>query len=124
MSACDLAATSADPDDIGPTVVAIPIRTRLAAARIAHAADNVREAQAIVDEAIGLLATVRGRQAEIYQLGAAQGALRETIELLAHQANARPQGGDACADPPPDLKSDPTYEEIAIWVSFGVPLTS
>src|SRR5450631_4102280 len=41
--------SSTIPDEVGPTVAAIPIRNQLAAARIAHAFSNAREAQALID---------------------------------------------------------------------------
>lgn len=118
-------ATSSDvPDEIGPTVGGIPIRNQLAAARIAHVLSNAREAQALIDEAVELLATVRGLHAETYQLGAARGALRDTIDLVARHARAARDGGADASTPLVDLKGDPSYEEIAIWVSFGIPVTS
>lgn len=108
------------PDEIGSTVAGIPIRNQLAAARIAHAVSNAREAQALIDEAVELLATIRGLHAETYQLGAACGALRDTIDAVArHEMVA----GQSTA-PPADLKNDPSYEEIDIWLSFGIPVTS
>ena len=110
------------PDEIGPTVGGIPIRNQLAAARIAHALSNAREAQALIDEAVELLATVRGLHAETYQLGAARGALRDTTDLLAR--HARIEAGAEGPSPVADLKTDPSYEEIAIWVSFGIPVRS
>lgn len=117
------AASTVIPDEVGPTVGGIPIRNQLAAARIAHVVSNVREAQALLDEAVELVATVRGLHAETYQLGAASGALRDTTDLLAR--HARPAPGDAEGPSPlVDLKTDPTYEEIAIWVSFGIPVRS
>jgi hypothetical protein len=97
--------SGAEPDEVGPTVVGIPLRNQLAAARIAHALSNAREAQALIDEAVELLATVRGLHAETYQLGATRGGLRETIDLLTRRTR-------------------PSYEEIAIWLSFGIPVTS
>jgi hypothetical protein len=112
------------PDEIGPTVVGIPLRNQLAAARIAHAISNARDAQALIDEAVELLATVRGLHAETYHLGAAVGALRETADLLARHASAAGPAGLLSGGPLVDLKNDPTYEEIAIWVSFGIPVTS
>jgi hypothetical protein len=112
------------PDEIGSTVAGIPIRNQLAAARIAHALSNAREAQALMDEAVELLATVRGLHAETYQLGAARGALRDTIDVLGRHANAAARAGAAPGAPLVDLKNDPSYEEIAIWVSFGIPVTS
>jgi hypothetical protein len=115
---------TAIPDEIGPTVGGIPIRNQLAAARIAHAISNAREAQALMDEAVELLATVRGLHAETYQLGAAVGTLRETADVLARHASAAGQSGTAPGGPLVDLKNDPSYEEIAIWVSFGIPVTS
>jgi hypothetical protein len=108
------------PDEIGSTVAGIPIRNQLAAARIAHAVSNAREAQALIDEAVELLATIRGLHAETYQLGAACGALRDTIDALARHETV---AGRAEA-PSVDLKNDPSYEEIAIWLSFGIPVTS
>ena len=108
------------PDEIGSTVAGIPIRNQLAAARIAHAVSNAREAQALIDEAVELLATVRGLHAETYQLGATCGALRDTIDALARHESVA--GGPEV--PPVDLKNDPSYEEIAIWLSFGIPVTS
>jgi hypothetical protein len=118
------AAASSEPaDEVGATVVGIPLRNQLAAARIAHALANARDAQALIDEAVELLATVRGLHAETYQLGAARGGLRDTIDLLA--GRSRSAEGDAPkAEPPFDLKADPSYEEIATWVSFGIPVTS
>jgi hypothetical protein len=110
------------PDEIGPTVGGIPIRNQLAAARIAHALSNAREAQALIDEAVELLATVRGLHGETYQLGAARGALRDTTDLLAR--HARIEAGAEGPSPVADLKTDPSYEEIAIWVSFGIPVRS
>jgi hypothetical protein len=118
------AADTAAPDEIGPTVVGIPIRNELAAARIAHALGNAREAQALIDEAVELLATVRGLHAETYQLGAARGAIRETTDLLARRIDGSSDDGVAGPTQPFDLKKDPTYEEIAIWMSFGIPVTS
>jgi hypothetical protein len=112
------------PDEVGPTVVAIPIRNQLAAARIAHAFSNAREARALIDEAVELVATVRGLHVETYQLGAARGALRNTIELLARRARAEQDGGSDGPAPVADLKKDPSYEEIDIWLSFGIPVTS
>jgi hypothetical protein len=111
------------PDEVGPTVIGIPIRNQLAAARIAHALSDAREAQALIDEAVELLATVRGLHAETYRLGAARGGLRDTIDLLAQWGPA--SGGDVESPAPAvDLKTDPSYEEIAIWLSFGIPVTS
>lgn len=119
----DLAISDIVPDEIGPTVGGIPIRNQLAAARIAHVLSNVREAQALIDEAVELLATVRGLHAETYQLGAARGALRDTTDLIARQARTAPDGAEG-PSPIVDLKNDPSYEEIAIWVTFGIPITS
>jgi hypothetical protein len=110
----------ATPDEIGSTIAGIPIRNQLAAARIAHAVSNAREARALIDEAVELLATVRGLHAETYQLGATCGALRDTIDALARHESSAGQG----EAPTVDLKSDPSYEEIAIWLSFGIPVTS
>jgi hypothetical protein len=118
----ELAISDIVPDEIGPTVGGIPIRNQLAAARIAHALSNAREAQALIDEAVELLATVRGLHAETYQLGAARGALRDTTDLLAR--HARIEAGAEGPSPVADLKTDPSYEEIAIWVSFGIPVRS
>ena len=116
-------ASNVVPDEIGPTVGGIPVRNQLAAARIAHALSNAREAQALMDEAVELLATVRGLHAETYQLGAACGALRDTADLLVR--HTRTEAGRAeGASPVADLKTDPSYEEIAIWVSFGIPVRS
>ena len=117
-------AETAAPDEIGPTVVGIPIRNELAAARIAHALTNAREAQTLIDEAVELLATVRGLHVETYQLGAARGAIRETTELLDRRAGGSSEGSGAATAESFDLKKDPTYEEIAIWMSFGIPVTS
>ena len=108
------------PDEIGSTVAGIPIRNQLAAARIAHAVSNAREARALIDEAVELLATVRGLHAQTYQLGATCGALRDTIDALARHESVAGRG----EAPPVDLKNDPSYEEIAIWLSFGIPVTS
>lgn len=115
---------SGAPDEIGPTVGGIPIRNQLAAARIAHALTNAREAQALLDEAVELLATVRGLHAETYQLGGARGALRDTVDVLERHARAAEASGASSPAPAFDLKNDPSYEEIAIWVSFGIPVTS
>jgi len=112
------------PDEIGPTVVGIPIRNELAAARIAHALADAREAQALIDEAVELLATVRGLHVETYQLGAARGNIRETTDLLARRASGSSDDSGGAPGHPFDLKKDPTYEEIAIWMSFGIPVTS
>ncbi len=112
------------PDEIGPTVGAIPIRNQLAAARIAHAFSNAREAQALIDEAVELIATVRGLHVETYQLGAARGALRNTIDLLGRRARDAQDAGSVAPAPVADLKKDPSYEEIDIWLSFGIPVTS
>lgn len=120
LAAADLELLVNPPDEIGSTVAGIPIRNQLAAARIAHAVANAREAQALVDEAVELLATVRGLHAETYQLGSACGALRDTIDALARHGSVAGEG-DA---PAVDLKNDPSYEEIAIWLSFGIPVTS
>ena len=109
------------PDEIGSTVAGIPIRNQLAAARIAHAVSNARDARALIDEAMELLATVRGLHAETYQLGATCGALRDTIDALSRYESVSGRGD---APPPVDLKNDPSYEEIAIWLSFGIPVTS
>lgn len=119
----ELAISDVIPDEIGPTVGGIPLRNQLAAARIAHVLSNVREAQAMLDEAVELLATVRGLHAETYQLGAARGALRDTTDLLARRARPAPGGAEG-PSPLVDLKGDPSYEEIAIWVSFGIPVRS
>ncbi len=119
----ELAISDLVPDEIGPTVGGIPIRNQLAAARIAHALSNAREAQALIDEAVELLATVRGLHAETYQLGAARGALRDTTDLLARHTRTEAGGADG-PTPAADLKTDPSYEEIAIWVSFGIPVRS
>ena len=121
LMAAEIAAANIEPDEVGPTVVGIPIRNQLAAARIAHVLTNAREAQALIDEAVELLATVRGLHAETYQLGATRGALRDTVDQLARHARA---AQDESAPAPPDLKNDPSYEEIAIWISFGIPVTS
>jgi hypothetical protein len=118
----ELAISDIVPDEIGPTVGGIPIRNQLAAARIAHALSNAREAQALIDEAVELLATVRGLHAETYQLGAARGGLRDTTDLLAR--HTRIEAGAEGPSPVADLKTDPSYEEIAIWVSFGIPVRS
>lgn len=112
------------PDEVGPTVGAIPIRNQLAAARIAHALSNAREAQALIDEAVELVATVRGLHVETYQLGAARGALHDTINLLSRRARATEDGGSEAPAPDADLKKEPSYEEIDIWLSFGIPVTS
>jgi hypothetical protein len=112
------------PDQVGPTVAAIPIRKELAAARIDHAFKNARDAEALIDEAIELTATVRGLHAETYQLGAALATIRETVDLL--QDRSRPSE-DIDGEAPTrsvDLKNPPTYEEISIWMSFGIPVTS
>ncbi len=119
----EAAASTVVPDEIGPTVGGIPIRNQLAAARIAHSLANVREAQALIDEAVELLATVRGLHAETYQLGAARGALRDTTDLIARHTRTTPDGAEA-PSPIVDLKTEPSYEEIAIWVSFGIPVRS
>ena len=113
-----------DPDEIGPTVVGIPIRNELAAARIAHALTNAREAQALIDEAVELLATVRGLHVETYQLGAARGAIHETVDLLGRRSRQGEAAGGSSPAQSVDLKKDPTYEEIAIWMSFGIPVMS
>lgn len=118
------AAETAAPDEIGPTVVGIPIRNELAAARISHALTNAREAQALIDEAVELLATVRDLHVETYQLGAARGAIRETTDLLVRRAARAADDEDGSPAQSVDLKKDPTYEEIAIWMSFGIPVTS
>lgn len=118
------AAEAAAPDEIGPTVVGIPIRNELAAARIAHALTNAREAQALIDEAVELLATVRDLHVETYRLGAASGAIRETTDLLARRAGGSANDHDGSPTQSVDLKEDPTYEEIAIWMSFGIPVMS
>jgi hypothetical protein len=118
------AAEAAQPDEIGPTVVGIPIRNELAAARIAHALTNAREAQALIDEAVELLATVRDLHVETYQLGAARGAIRATTDLLVRRAGGAAEDSGGSAAQSVDLKKDPTYEEIAIWMSFGIPVTS
>jgi hypothetical protein len=126
-SELQIVAATADttaPDEIGPTVVGIPIRNELAAARIAHALTNAREAQALIDEAVELLATVRGLHAETYQLGAARGAIRETTDLLDRRAGRSSDDSGGAPAQPFDLKKDPTYEEIAVWMSFGIPVTS
>lgn len=115
--------SSVVPDDIGPTVVGISIRNQLAAARITHALSNIREAQALIDESVELLATVRGLHAETYQLGAARGALRDTTNLISRHTRTTP-GGAGAPSPIVDLKTDPSYEEIGIWVSFGIPVSS
>lgn len=118
------AAASSEPaDEVDATVAGIPLRNQLAAARIAHALANAREAQALIDEAVELLATVRGLHAETYQLGAARGGLRDTIDLLAQRSRSA-EGDGPTPEPSFDLKTDPSYEEIAIWVSFGIPVTS
>lgn len=119
----ELAISDIVPDEIGPTVGGISIRNQLAAARIAHVLSNVREAQALMDEAVELLATVRGLHAETYQLGAARGALRDTSDLIARHTRTAPDGAEG-PSPIVDLKTDPSYEEIAIWVTFGIPITS
>ncbi len=128
LAAADLEMESIDPvtipDEIGPTVVGIPIRNQLATARIAHAVSNAREAQALIDEAVELLATIRGLHAETYQLGAACGALRDTIDGLARYASTARRVGAATGAPLVDLKNDPSYQEIATWVSFGIPVIS
>ena len=115
------------PDEIGPTIVGIPIRNELAAARIAHALTNARDAQALIDEAVEMLATVRGLHVETYHLGAAGGTIRETVDLLQRRSRRDTDVGDADDESPTrsvDLKIPPTYEEIAIWMSFGIPVTS
>lgn len=111
-------------DEIGPTVVGIPLRNQLASARIAHAMSNAREAQALLDEAVELLATVRGLHVETYQLGATVGALHETAALLTRHGSAAQHEGAPTDAPLVDLKNDPSCEEIAIWLSFGIPLNS
>ena len=113
-----------DPDEIGPTVVGISVRNELAAARIAHALTNAREAQALIDEAVELLATVRDLHVETYQLGAARGAIHETADLLGRRSRAGVGAGGSSPAQSVDLKKDPTYEEIALWMSFGIPVTS
>lgn len=112
-----------DPDEIGPTVVGIPIRNELAAARMGHAVTNVREAQALIDEAVELLATVRDLHVETYQLGAAGAAIHQTAERLGRRCREGAGGGSSPAQSL-DLKKDPTYEEIALWMSFGIPVMS
>ena len=120
----DVTSSSTIADEVGPTVAAIPIRNQLAAARIAHVFSNAREAQALIDEAVDLLATVRGLHVETYQLGAARGALRNVIELLAGRGHTAHEGGSDASAPDADLKKEPSYEEIDIWLSFGIPVTS
>ena len=119
----ELAISDIVPDEIGPTVGGIPIRNQLAAARIAHVLSNIREAQALIDEAVELLATVRGLHAETYQLGAARGGLRDTTDLIARHTRTASDGAEGSSSIV-DLKTNPSYEEIAIWVTFGIPITS
>jgi hypothetical protein len=108
-------------DLVGPTVFAIPVRRELAAARLAHALQNAREAEPLIEEAAALLSTVVDFDAEGDHLAAALGEVRAAIAVLTSRFQASLV--DPIADGP-DLKTDPSSDEIANWISFELPVQS
>jgi hypothetical protein len=112
---------SDSPDPVGPTVYAIPLRSELAAARLNHAMRNIREAEPLLVEAASLLETVLNAEAETIHLSTAGAALTEALSLLTRRS--LDAGGDL-GRPPPDLKVDPTPNEISNWIAFDLPIRS